>query len=162
MNDKTISSVCFTGHRKLENPDAVRIATEREVIRLIEEGAIYFLVGMAQGFDLLAADLILKLKKDYPHLYLYAILPCPPKEQTKYFSQKDKALYFDILHRADRFAELSVKYYKGCMHERNRFLVNYSECCVCYLTRETGGTAYTVNEARKRGREIINIACQIK
>ena len=30
--------------------------------------------------------------------------------------------------------------------------------CVCYLNRESGGTAYTVRYAGKKGLEIINLA----
>ncbi|WP_297983767.1 hypothetical protein [uncultured Oscillibacter sp.] len=50
------------------------------------------------------------------------------------------------------------QYTRGCMHKRNRYLVDNSGVCVCYLTKERGGTAYTVNYAEKRKLEIINIA----
>ena len=30
--------------------------------------------------------------------------------------------------------------------------------CVCYLNRESGGTAYTVRYAKRKGLEIINLA----
>lgn len=50
------------------------------------------------------------------------------------------------------------QYTKGCMHKRNRHLVDNSSVCVCYLNRESGGTAYTVNYAKKNGLEIINLA----
>ena len=44
------------------------------------------------------------------------------------------------------------------MHRRNRHLVDHSGTCICYLTRSTGGTAYTVDYARKKGLRIINVA----
>ena len=50
------------------------------------------------------------------------------------------------------------QYTRGCMHKRNRHLVNYSGVCVCYLTKDSGGTAYTVQYAKGEGLEIINIA----
>ncbi len=40
----------------------------------------------------------------------------------------------------------------------NRYLVDNSGVCVCYLTRDAGGTAYTVNYAKRQGLEIINLA----
>ena len=52
------------------------------------------------------------------------------------------------------------KYAKGCMHKRNCHLVDNSSVCVCYLNRESGGTAYTVRYAGKKGLEIINLAIQ--
>ena len=53
---------------------------------------------------------------------------------------------------------VSRQYTRGCMHERNRHLVDNSSVCVCYLNRESGGTAYTVDYAKKQGLEIINLA----
>lgn len=49
-------------------------------------------------------------------------------------------------------------YYKGCMHQRNRVLVNNSSTCICYLTQTEGGTAYTVNYARNSGLSVFNLA----
>ena len=43
------------------------------------------------------------------------------------------------------------------MHKRNRHLVDNSSVCVCYLNRESGGTAYTVRYAKEKGLEIVNI-----
>ena len=44
------------------------------------------------------------------------------------------------------------------MHKRNRHLVDHSSICVCYLTEDRGGTAYTVNYAKKQGLKVINLA----
>lgn len=44
------------------------------------------------------------------------------------------------------------------MLERNRHLVNSSSVCVCYLTKDTGGTAYTVKDAKQKGLQITNLA----
>ena len=47
---------------------------------------------------------------------------------------------------------------QGCMYKRNRHLVDHSGVCVCYLTKDSGGTTYTVRYARAHGLEIINLA----
>lgn len=47
------------------------------------------------------------------------------------------------------------------MQKRNRHLVDNSSACICYLTKPTGGTAYTVNYASEHGLMIINIAQQL-
>ena len=44
------------------------------------------------------------------------------------------------------------------MQKRNRHLVDNSSICICYLTKPTGGTAYTVNYARRCSLQILNIA----
>lgn len=44
------------------------------------------------------------------------------------------------------------------MHKRNRHLVDNSSACISYLTENKGGTFYTVNYAKSKGVEVINIA----
>lgn len=41
-------------------------------------------------------------------------------------------------------------YYRGCMFKRNRHLVDNSSVCICYLTSDHGGTAYTVRYAQSQ------------
>ena len=43
------------------------------------------------------------------------------------------------------------------MHERNRALVNGSDFCLTYLADDFGGTAYTVNYAKKNDIDVINL-----
>ncbi len=60
--------------------------------------------------------------------------------------------------QADKVVYTSQEYTRGCMFKRNRYLVDNSGVCVCYLARDAGGTAYTVNYAKRQGLEIINLA----
>jgi uncharacterized phage-like protein YoqJ len=155
------NAVCFTGHRKLKNSFAVREAAEKEIIRLVKGGAQEFYIGMAEGFDLLVGEIIVNLKWKYPHIKLYSVLPCHPEYQTENMSTEDLILYMYVLSRADGEVLLSNKYYSGCFHARNRFIVEKSDLCVCYLTKKSGGTAYTVKKAQEKGIKVINIADKI-
>ena len=123
---------------------------------LIKDGIIYFGAGGALGFDTLASEVVLEKKSVYPQIKLILVLPCP--DQTKGWSYADIDKYNYILSRADKIVYTSEKFYKGCMHRRNRHLVNNSSCCICYLENDTGGTAYTVGYANKNGLKIYNIA----
>ena len=87
---------------------------------------------------------------------LILVLPC--LTQTKGWKPENIAEYERIKAQADKVVYISKEYTRGCMHKRNRYLVDNSGVCICYLTRERGGTAYTVNYAEKRKLEIINIA----
>ena len=49
-------------------------------------------------------------------------------------------------------------YYNGCMQVRNRYLVDHSSACICYLNNLRSGTAYTVKYAESQGLQIINLA----
>lgn len=155
MREKT---ACFTGHRKIP-PESVPELSRRLkniLLRLIEEGYMYFGVGGALGFDTLVAQGVLSLRKWYPHIKLILVLPCTA--QTKGWSKDDIAVYEKIKSQADKVVYTSHNYFRGCMFKRNRHLVNGSSVCIAYLTQEKGGTAYTVNYAKKQGLTVINLA----
>ena len=117
---------------------------------------IYYGAGGALGFDCLAAETVLRLREKYPKLRLILVLPC--KDQTRGWKAEDKNKYEEIRQRADKTVYTSEVYATGCMHKRNRHLVNCSSVCVCYQTQSRGGTAYTVNYARAHGLSIFNMA----
>lgn len=158
MREKTC---CFTGHRDIpaEQRREVFRKTEIAVESLIKRGYLYFGAGGALGFDTIAALVVLKLKKRYPDIKLILVLPC--RTQTNGWRDEDVALYEDIKRRADKVVYTSEKYTRGCMHKRNRHLADNSSVCVCYLTKESGGTFYTVNYAKQKGLKIIDIANKI-
>ena len=155
MKERT---ACFTGHRRI--PDGqygvVNGRLLDVVISLIDKGYRFFGAGGALGFDTMAAQAVLSLKKRYPFIFLILVLPYPA--QAKGWSERDRAVYESIKGCADKVVYTGREYTNGCMHRRNRHLVDNSSVCVCYLTKRTGGTAYTVGYARQHGLEVINIA----
>ena len=66
--------------------------------------------------------------------------------------------YEEIKRCADKVTYTSEHYFRGCMQKRNRHLVDNSSACICYLSKPAGGTAYTVDHARRCGLQVINIA----
>lgn len=147
---------CFTGHRDCKDDRKLRKRLKLAVTELItQRGVRYFCAGGALGFDTIAARCIIRLKRKYPHIRLILILPCP--EQDRYWSDRDKAVYKDITDKADRVVYTSLRYTRGCMHRRNRCLVDNSAYCIAYCGKNAGGTYYTLNYAAARGLEIINL-----
>ncbi len=153
-----IYTVCFSGHRELPKNRLANIADKlkMKIEALIKSGYYCFESGGALGFDILAAQIVLKLKKKYPHINLILILPC--KQQTKYWDKSDIIIYDNVKKRADKIIYTSDVYYNGCMHKRNRALVDTANVCLCYLEKNSGGTFYTVKYAESKGLRIINIA----
>ena len=149
---------CFTGHRKipLDQLESVTQRLRDAVIASIKDGYLYFGAGGALGFDTLAAQTVLDLKKDYPQIKLILVLPC--KTQARGWKQEDIEEYNRIMKAADKVVYTSQDYYNGCMHKRNRHLVDNSSRCICYLNSNTGGTAYTVDYAISVGCRVSNIA----
>ena len=154
MREKTC---CFTGHREISPKDYANIKkrTKEMIVSLIRKGVTFFGAGGALGFDTLAAESVLELQNDYPQIKLILVLPCP--EQTKGWREEDIRKYNCIKEKADKVVYTSDHYYRGCMHVRNRHLVDNSAYCICYLTKDSGGTAYTVNYAKEQGLEVFNI-----
>ncbi len=155
MKEKTC---CFTGHRKIppEQYNIIARYVEKEIIKSIENGYLYFGTGGALGFDTLAAQTVLMLKKYYPQIKLILVLPC--RNQAKCWQKEDICEYERIKNLSDKIVYTSERYYNGCMFKRNRHLIDNSSLCICYLTKLNGGTAYTVDYALKTGVQIVNIA----
>lgn len=155
MRDKT---VCFTGHRDIPLLKKASVSKHLRtvVIELIKEGYVYYGAGGALGFDTIAAKTILDLKREYPNIKLILVLPC--HSQADRWSERDKIIYEEIKAKADKVVFVSQEYTRDCMFRRNRHLVDNSSVCVCYLTEEKGGTAYTVSYAKKNNLKVINVA----
>ena len=155
---KRMQTCCFTGHRELPPEEQAEIANRLECVisAQYQKGIRYYGAGGALGFDALAARTVIRLRESYPDMKLILVLPC--LTQTRGWRPEDVAEYERIKAQADKVVYMAQQYTPGCMHKRNRHLVDHSGVCVCYLTKESGGTAYTVNYAKRHGVEIINIA----
>lgn len=142
----------FTGHRKIESQPDYELL-RKLLVELIENGVDSFYCGMARGFDMIAADEVLKLKEIYPHIKLIACVSCP--EQDKFFSREEKKKYIDIIDSSDDVKVVSLRYFKGAMLKRNNYMVDKCGYLIAYLRQEKGGTVYTVNYAKTKRRKIF-------
>lgn len=156
MPNQRMKTACFTGHRVLPEAELPEIAERLEgaLTALIEQGYRYFGAGGALGFDTLAAQAVLRLRERY--LQIRLILVLPHRDQTRGWPQADIDIYEEIKRRVNKVTYTSENYFRGCMQKRNRHLVDNSSVCICYLTKSTGGTAYTVNYARRCGLQILD------
>ena len=155
MNDTTKSrTVCFTGHREVLHNDIGKKLDET-VTALAEKGYLYFGTGGAKGFDYLAAKSILRVQKKFPDIKLIIVVPCENYYSSWPKSERDS--YLELMNEAHKVKVMSDHYYRGCMQVRNRHLVDNSSVCVCYKYKNDGGTAFTVEYARKQGLTVLNV-----
>ena len=136
----------FTGHRDL-GEDFSKSYLKKTIEALIKEGVENFYNGMAIGFDLIAAECVLSLRKKHPQVKLIACVPCYGQE--KYFSETDKRRYVKILKKADETVTLADHYYQGCMQNRDKYMVDKADVMIAYCKKTTGGAAYTVKLFKK-------------
>ena len=162
---KEALTCCFTGHRPQDLGFAPGGAAEQalknriagETLRLIaEQNVRHFISGMALGVDTYAAQAVLRLRELYPDVTLECALPC--KGQDRRWKKADREEYARILAAADRVTLLQESYTSFCMQLRDAYMVEQADIVLAVWNGcETGGTAYTVNCARKRGRTVIVI-----
>ncbi len=155
--DKREACCCFTGHRVVmsEHLNIIEKQLEDIITRLCSYGIQTFIAGGALGFDTIAAKAVLKMRDKGFAIKLVLALPC--KEQAKNWRAADIDVYNNILASADEVVYVSEEYSAGCLHMRNRFMVDHSSHCVFYLTYPRGGTAYTVKYALQNELEMHNV-----
>ena len=152
------ATAAFTGHRWYDSSrkHSVRKRIEECVREAYRNGITNFISGMAIGFDLLAAEVVLSLRHECPAITLTAVLPF--REQASRFNELNKCRYYKCLSQADDIVILSNDYTAKCYLERDRFMVEHSSLLIaCYDGRNRGGTFWTVNFAARTGKNVINI-----
>lgn len=156
-DDRSITA-CFTGHRVIP-ADVLPALTDRldgVLLALYRRGYRIFISGAALGFDTLAAERVLALRNAHPDVQLVLAIPC--SNQSERWNPEQGERYERMVYSADRTHVLSPKYYNGCMQVRNRFMVDRSSFCLCYLSHMKGGTLSTVAYAMKQDVPVLNAA----
>lgn len=151
-------SVCFTGHRLIPSEDRTGLIESLAMVLecLYQRGFRDFFSGAALGFDVLAAEQVLELRSRHPDVRLHLAIPC--SSQSERWHDADCRRYERLLYNADATHVLSRQYYVGCMQVRNRFMVDRSAMCLCYLRHMKGGTMSTVSYAMEQSCPVLNLA----
>ena len=150
---------CFTGHRVIPEAETNNVLSKiRAFVDHLysEDGISTFYAGGCTGFDTLAAQAVLEYRESHSGARLVVVVPY--KDQSGRWSQDEKAEYERIKGLASEVVCLADHYFNGCMHQRNRYMVDRSSVSICYLTRDKGGTASTVKYARAKGLVVHNLA----
>lgn len=156
--------ISFTGYRPEKLPFfgeddpmciELRERLSEQIDRLIADGADEFYTGMALGVDTWAAEAVLEHKKSHPEIKLIAVIPCP--EQPDKWNAADRKRYNVILGQCDKVLTISPNYTQDCMHKRNRALVELCNVLVAVYDGKKGGTQYTVDFAKSKGKSVLLI-----
>ncbi|MGN0748203.1 MAG: SLOG family protein [Christensenellales bacterium] len=156
------STLCFTGHRSQKLPWRfneednrcvnMKNKAKEKIEQSINAGYVNFISGMALGFDMICAEIVLELKKNYPDIKLVCAIPC--KNQDKLWSEEYKKRYKRILKQADIVRYIAEEYTKTCMLERNDYMLNNSSKVIALYNGLAGGTKSTIMKAEKMGLKI--------
>lgn len=143
----------FTGHRSCRREADALLMQALE--RCHAAGITTFLSGMAVGFDLAAAEAVLKLRARNPDVRLIAVLPF--REQPLRFPPKERQRFEQILRQADEKVILAETCHKGCYLMRNDYLIAHAATLIAWYDGSPGGTRYTVRRALQCNRRIIHL-----
>jgi len=114
-----------------------------------------FYSGMAIGFDILAAEAVLREKQAGAKISLVAVVPF--NGQDSKWSAKWRKRHNAILEAADKVIVLRPAYARTIYYERNRYLVDNSARLIGFYNGKSGGTAYTFDYAKDQETQIVNL-----
>lgn len=156
---------CFTGYRPSKFPFRLDKSSKdyidfenalyKEIFSVYSCGVKTFISGMAMGFDIIAAETVLRLRRAKPEVKLVCAIPF--KNQAKDFPNDWKQRYFEILDAADDIIYVSEEYNRGAYFKRNKYMVDNSDIVITWFDGRTGGTANTIDYAIRKGRSVINL-----
>lgn len=150
--------VAFTGHRSI--PFATINVLRKRISDCVENlylsGKTEYMCGMALGFDLLCAEVVLSLKKRFPDIRLICVLPY--RAQSEMWNAMQRARHSLILDKADEVIVLSEEYFHGCFLRRNDYMLKICSTVVAYYDGKLqGGTYYTFKKAIENRLRLINL-----
>ena len=157
-------NLSFSGHRpeKIANftpatEHNIRQALRTELRKAYSAGYRRFLSGMAPGFDLWAADEVLKMRAEpgFEDTELVAVVPYPTFSRS--FNEQAKALYKHAIGQASETIFIADSYHHAVFSRRNDYLIENSSLLLCYYEGTAGGTRYTVKKAIRSGIPIVNL-----
>lgn len=158
-------SCCFTGHRPAKLPWGYResdprcVSLKRRIADAVEaayqESCRHFLCGMAQGCDLYFCESVLRLREAHPEVTLEAAIPCPGQDSSWPPAQRER--YARLVAACDYETVVSAQYTPGCMHRRDRYMVDRASLLIAAFDGTPGGTRYTVAYAMSRGVPVVDL-----
>ncbi len=150
---------CFTGHRpeKLFLPEEqIKTLLEAAIRKAVSEGFCRFITGMAEGIDIWAAEEVLKIKEKSKNIELICAIPYDGFGKGR--AGKEKIQYEEILAKADEIEYVCRHYSRQCFQMRNAYMVDNSSRVIAVFNGEKGGTKNTIQYAKSKGVEVINIS----
>ena len=153
MNTYTVS---FFGHRQISNPLLVKERLEKIVSELIKtKEYVEFLVGRDGEFDIMAAAVVRRTAKklDYGNSALVLVLSYMTAEY-----RDNRQSFHEYYDEVEICAESAKAHFKAAIGIRNKSIADRSDLLVCCVEHNSGGAYQTARYAKKREKQIMNIA----
>ena len=137
------NTAVFIGHNECYGVTSEQI--KEAIVSLIDKGVTEFLSGGQGGFDRLCGRCVYEVKKQYPYINNYLVIPYLS------FNVYNQEL-FDTIIYPDGFEKY---HFKAAIPARNKFMVDNANYAICYVNHGWGGAAKTYERAKKKGLNIF-------
>lgn len=175
-------TVCITGHREngiipyhgdiAAASAGVRVFLYHCIRMAVQAGYDSFFSGLAEGTDLRAAEIVLKMRMNGADVRLLGAMPY--LRHADRFSERSRRLLGIVEKNADKLILINSDpdmYYSRTpgphssstlYRDRNYFMVDNSSAVIAFLNRDGrhSGTEQTVNYASRMGRKIVRFSMQ--
>lgn len=133
----------FFGHRECYGLDSQ--ALQRAITELITKGVDTFYVGNQGQFDSSVYSCLKQLRNEHPYIRVCVVLAYLPTEKNEYDDMTD-TMYPEIEGHP-----------KFAIERCNRWLIDHSDYCICYINHTWGGAYKFAKLAKRCGKTVINI-----
>ena len=133
----------FFGHRECYGLDSPVL--HQAIEELIVKGVDTFYVGHQGQFNSMVYSCLKQLSKRHPHIRVCVVLAYLPTEKNEY-DDMTVTMYPEIEGHP-----------KFAIERRNRWMIEVSEYCLCYINHTWGGAYKFAKLAKQRGKTVINI-----
>jgi len=132
----------------------LKAAIKDQIAMLVDAGVYMFYSTMALGVDTWAAEIVLDIKKEHPHIKLIAVLHCETQADSWTVEQRER--HFNILAMCDDVVTMQTRFTRTCLYNRVRFLIDCAAILMAVYDG-SGSTAHIVRNARQKNNSIIAI-----
>lgn len=158
---------CFTGHRNRDLPfegdrdkqgmKCLVSSLQLYIEQAIDDGYDTFISGMAEGVDLICAEIVHNLiSRGGMDLKLICAVPYEGQGERELSSPVDKYIYNMLIHDCSKVIYVCKKRERSCYQKRNQFMIDHSKRVIgVFKEKQTGsGTLQTINMAKRANREL--------
>ena len=140
-------SCTFFGHR--DCPETIKPKLREALVNLItNHGVDMFYVGHQGQFDGMVFSCLQDLSKDHPEISHSVALAYLPTHKGEYDIYRGHSFYPE---------GLEIGPAKFAIERRNRWMIDASDCCLCYINHTWGGAYKFARMAKNRGLHVINL-----
>lgn len=115
------NTAVFIGHNECYGVTSEQI--KEAIVSLIDKGVTEFLSGGQGGFDRLCGRCVYELKKEYPHISNYLVIPYLS------FNVYNSELFDSIIYPDD----FEKYHFKAAIPARNKFMVDNASYAICFV-----------------------------